>query len=98
MRDLRDRILRGIEAILKAKSLGRDTTDWENHLIELISEIPADMVKVRVGKFGFCTCSEDSGLCCGCWKIRQCCECIEREVEPEEEMLRQYKVNKSGVH
>ena len=98
MNELKERILRGFEAIIEAKSLGKETTEWERHLSQLLNELSARKVKVRAGKFGFCTCSDSSGLCSGCWKIKHRCECIEREVSLEVEMIGQFQSRNKHVN
>ena len=98
MKHLKERILKGFISIIEAKSEGLDTSSWEQHFIKLVDEIPSQKVCVKIGNFGFCTCSEESGLCCGCWKIRQSCDCIELEVDPKEEMIRQYNLHKRRNH
>jgi hypothetical protein len=100
MRAFEERIKKGIEAISKAKAEGRDTTEWEDQLLSLITGLPnkKETVLVKMGKFGFCTCLLSSGLCSGCWRVRDACECREIEVDPEEEITRQYAKTMSGVH
>lgn len=94
----REKIEKTIKAIVKAESRGRDTTDWQEYLLGLIDKYHDSKVKVKAGKFGFCTCTETSGLCVGCWKIKQSCDCIEVIVDPDVEMTRQYRARLRGAH
>ena len=101
MSELQERIIRGIKAIVKAKSKGLDTTDWETHLYKLIKELKVEKkTLVKMGKFGFCTCLLTNGLCSGCWKTKNACTCKELEVNPEEVINRQYAslVRSAGIH
>lgn len=85
MKSLHERILKGINSIIKAKLQGQDTSEWENHLCKLIQELDRERrIRVRIGSFGFCTCQLSGGLCTGCWKIKIACACRELEVSPEE--------------
>lgn len=61
----REKIEKTIRAIAKAESRGKDTTDWQVYLLELIDQFHDSKIKVKVGKFGFCTCTESSGVCVG---------------------------------
>lgn len=47
-------------------------------------------VKVKMGAFGFCTCSLEKALCTGCWRVKEACKCREMEVNPEEEITQRY--------
>lgn len=100
MRSLEGRIKKGIEAIAKAKAEGKDTRVWESHLFFLIAGLPKkkETVLVKMGKFGFCTCLLSAGLCSGCWRVIDACECKEIELNPEEEITRQYAKSVSGIH
>ena len=95
---IRERVEKTIKAIAKAESNGKDSTMWQEHLIELIDKLVKHKVRVNVGDFGFCTCTEENGVCFGCRKIKQSCECKVREVYPEVEMKRQYRAKIKGVH
>jgi len=88
MRTLESRIKRGIERIVEARSEGKDTSEWEKHLFSLISKI--SKVVVRVGAFGFCSCEVSSGICFGCHRIPPSCTCMRFEVNPDEEVQKQY--------
>lgn len=112
MKSLQERVRRGREAIVKAKSEGKDTSKWEELLANLESRIteqqkerkpsgqrvikdnsmddPNFRVKVTMGQFGFCTCSLEKALCTGCWRVMSACACRELEVNPKEEITRQY--------
>ncbi len=100
MKSIEERIRKGIDAIAKAKAEGKDTTGWEEHLLALIGQISGkkETVLVKMGRFSFCTCLLSSGLCAGCWKVVDACSCIEVEVNPEEEITKQYAKLISGVH
>ncbi|HEX3037136.1 MAG TPA: hypothetical protein VHT73_18785 [Thermodesulfobacteriota bacterium] len=92
MRKFEERIKRGIEAIARAKAEGKDTSKWENHLLTLITNLSKkkETVRLKMGRFGFCTCLLDKALCCGCFRVKEACTCEELEVDPEEEITRQY--------
>lgn len=91
MAQLREKIEKTIKAIAKAEANGKDSTIWQVYLLELIDKLENLKVTVKIGRFGFCTCSESSGLCVGCWRIKQSCDCKEFEVDPQVEMKRQYR-------
>jgi len=95
---IRERIEKTIRAIAKAEANGKDSTIWQDYLTELINKLDKPKVKAKIGKFGFCTCLEGSGLCCGCWKIKHSCECEECEVDPEIEITRQFQNRANDVH
>jgi len=97
---IRERIEKTIRAIAKAEADGKDTSEWQKYVIGLVNRLQNPRVRVKVGKFGFCTCSKGkgNGLCCGCWKIKHRCECIEREVDPNIEITRQFQNRANGVH
>jgi hypothetical protein len=103
MNDLQQRILRGIERIMKARERGWDTSDWENHLIGLINELAqGNTVTVKMGRYGFCTCPLNSGrhgrgLCCGCFKVSSACACKKLEVNPADEINQQYLQYIKGI-
>ncbi len=92
MRTLEERINKGIQAIAEAKAKGKDTTQWEEHLFNLIYQLIEGkrIVKVKMGAYGFCTCLLEKALCSGCWRVIEACTCRELEVNPEEEVTRQY--------
>jgi hypothetical protein len=108
MKTLEARIRKGIAAIARAKAEGKDTKDWEDHLFSLIAALPKpcpnpvpsekQAVLVKMGGFGFCTCLLGKGLCCGCWRMVNACSCREIEVDPEEEITRQYARTAGGIH
>lgn len=94
MRELQERILKGINSIIKAKLQGQDTSEWENHLCKLIQGANREKrIRVKMGSFGFCTCHLGGGLCTGCWKIKNACVCRELEVNPEETINEQLAKN-----
>ncbi len=88
MRTLESRIKRGIKRIAEAKAEGKDTSEWEEYLFSLICE--CSKVTVMAGAFGFCTCGVSSGICFGCHRIPSACTCQRFEVNPGEEVQRQY--------
>ena len=92
MGNLNQRINKGIQAIAEAKAKGKDTTQWEEHLMRLIYQLVEQKrkVKVKMSKFGFCTCLLEKALCCRCWHVIDACTCRELEVDPEEEITKQY--------
>jgi len=62
MSEIRIRIEKTIKAIAKAEANGKDSTMWQEYLIGLIDELDKPTVRVKVGRFGFCTCTEAGGL------------------------------------
>ena len=54
--------------------------------------------KTIIGKLGFCTCSLSDGLCTGCWRIKHSCDCEEREVSLEVEMIGQFQSRNKHVN
>ena len=92
MRKLEERINKGIQAIVEARAKGKDTIQWEEHLFKLIHQLAEEKktVKVRMGTFGFCTCSLGKALCSGCWHVLEACSCKELRVDPEVEIVKQY--------
>ena len=98
MQDLMNKIEKNIKAIAKAESMGRDSTDWQEYVMKLIKQFSFHKVRVKVGQFGFCTCSEEGSVCFGCRNVTQSCVCKKRAVNPEEEMKRQYNVKKIRVN
>jgi len=92
-KSLIERINRGREAIAKAKAEGLDTSRWQEQLSKLQREIlkkSNTKVKVKIGKFGFCTCLLSPALCYGCWKIKEHCKCVIISANPEEVINEQY--------
>lgn len=98
MSEIRERIEKTIKAIAKAASNGKDTTQWQEHLIQLVEKLDNPTVTVKFGTFGFCTCTEKWGLCFGCYKIKKGCECEEREVDPNIELTKQYKAKTEDAY
>jgi len=90
MSELLTRIERNIKAIAKAESMGRDTSAWQEHVMDLINQIYRSPLRVKLGRFGFCTCELSHGLCTGCWRMIKKCECKEVFVNPEEEATRKH--------
>ena len=96
MSELQDRIIRGLNAIMKAREKGMDTREWEGHLLRLIKNLEANKkVKVKMGRFGFCTCPFNidrfgRGLCFGCYKVTNSCVCEQLEVNPEDVINQQF--------
>jgi len=94
-KSLEERIEKGSEAIAQAKTRGEDVREWQEHLNKLISQRTSKnkskfLMRVKMGKFGFCTCLISSSLCTGCWKVRTGCNCIELDIDPKEELTAQY--------
>jgi hypothetical protein len=98
MMNIEERIKKGVTSILREKEKGRDTSAWEEHILQLLDELKTTRVRVKIGQFGFCTCILSSGLCSGCWKIAKSCKCVEIEVDPEQEITEQYAKHSRGVH
>ncbi len=92
MKNIEQRIQKGLKSIIEARTQGKDTTLWEQRLFELIGRMAAQRrtVRVKMGAFGFCTCSLEKALCSGCWKVKEACKCREMEVNPEEEITQRY--------
>lgn len=90
---LTERIRKGIRAIAQALAEGKNVTQWENYLMKLVKEAEDRKVRVKAGRFGFCTCRVSDypySLCFGCHKILPHCDCVEMNVTPEEEITRKY--------
>ena len=93
MKELERRILKGLKSIIEARTRGKDVTDWEKHLFDLIRRLieQSKTVKVKMGQFGFCDCLlKTHGLCTGCWTIPEFCVCRVIEVDPKEEVTAAY--------
>jgi len=99
MNDMLERYNKIIKAIAKAGSEGKDTGKWQELLLLLIEKaISNNTIKVRYGRFGFCTCSiDDMGVCTGCVRIKEACSCKEHEVYPGEELTKKYAFNRRRV-
>ena len=103
-KELKNRIVKGRYAIKKAKKMGKPTTDWELHLATLEinyykSIIKNQKIRVKIGSFGFCTCSSDKyegALCSGCYKIKSCCICKTIQASTKELLNMQYKREKKA--
>ncbi len=86
-----DRIRKGLDVIKKAQTRGQETKQWEDHLLTLIRGLAGTRkVKIKLGRFGFCTCHLGGGLCTGCWRIKNACVCRELEVHPDETINDQF--------
>jgi hypothetical protein len=84
-RKLSDRIKTGVRACLKAQAeTGEVPENWLSHLFNLIDllEQKSQMVTVKMGRFGFCTCLTSRSLCSGCMRIKKNCTCVIRRVNP----------------
>ena len=92
MNSIEDRIKAGIKAIAEARSQGKDTENWEQHLFELVHILVerTKLVRVRMGRFGFCDCLISTALCSGCWKVKNSCSCEILDVDPEKEINERY--------
>jgi hypothetical protein len=86
MSELANQIKQTIWKLIEACKEGRKDGELIGRIMNMIDELDmrAELVRVRAGKYGFCSCRVSELICWGCQKAIRACQCVEMIVTPWE--------------
>jgi hypothetical protein len=92
MSELANQLKRCIWKLLDIYAEGKRDAELIRYISSLIDELDqrSEVVKVRMGKFGFCSCYVSEEVCLGCHKTIPSCVCEVLFVHPNEVVNEEY--------